>query len=422
MLLAIAILLAARPQEATAARSSSTKPNAPILVSPANGVTVESTKPTLSWKDGGGAKNYTIEVAEATASVKADGSFSAPLVRQTGLSSTSYTLTSALSEGKTYAWHVLAKNSAGSSPWSKTRTFKVQTPSEFSYSRQSDPARTVVSDSAGKWVATFTDKAYTVTLVGPSRTFTERAERDGVTYAATVTGSTWVRALPKPYDGGQVDEGWLKQALSNTSPDVLGLAMQYIEKASNLYEKQSDGTDLKVAGDADYGPLQSDGTRQEGSDFNDYLGIKWTYGSTTDQPEADQINSLDCSGFMRMVFGYRSKLPLSLSEDGGASIPRRAYQILDSAPGVVTVPNTGQQATNFEKLATGDLVFFDAATDDGTQIDHVGMYLGQDSDGNQRFISSRKSINGPTLGDYKGKSILNGTGLYASSFRAVRRL
>jgi hypothetical protein len=68
------------------------------------------------------------------------------------------------------------------------------------------------------------------------------------------------------------------------------------------------------------------------------------------------------------------------------------------------------------------LVFFDAAADDGKQIDHVGIYLGRDAGGNHRFVSSRKSINGPTLGDYNGRSILNGTGLYAKAFRAARRL
>ena len=51
-----------------------------------------------------------------------------------------------------------------------------------------------------------TDKAYTISLAGGERTFAETAERDGVTYTAQVTGSTWVRVLPRPFDGGQVDE------------------------------------------------------------------------------------------------------------------------------------------------------------------------------------------------------------------------
>jgi cell wall-associated NlpC family hydrolase len=124
---------------------------------------------------------------------------------------------------------------------------------------------------------------------------------------------------------------------------------------------------------------------------------------------------------MRMIWGYRAGLPLTLSLTGTA-IPRRAHEMYSSAPGIVTIPNSGTQVVDFARLAPGDLVFFDAATDDGTQIDHVGMYLGRDTAGDHRFLSSRKAINGPTLGDDGGKSILNGTGLYATAFRAARRL
>jgi cell wall-associated NlpC family hydrolase len=88
----------------------------------------------------------------------------------------------------------------------------------------------------------------------------------------------------------------------------------------------------------------------------------------------------------------------------------------------MVVENANVQVRDFSPLAIGDLVFFDADTDDGTQIDHAGIYLGPDSKKNHRFISSRKRANGPTLGDAGGKSILNGSGLYARSFRAVRRV
>jgi hypothetical protein len=44
------------------------------------------------------------------------------------------------------------------------------------------------------------------------------------------------------------------------------------------------------------------------------------------------------------------------------------------------------------------------------------------SAGNHRFISTRKKTDGPTLRDYNGRSILEGTGLYAGAFHAVRRL
>lgn len=86
------------------------------------------------------------------------------------------------------------------------------------------------------------------------------------------------------------------------------------------------------------------------------------------------------------------------------------------------VRNTHVQAKDFSQIGIGDLVFFDADESEGTQIDHVGMYLGLDSENHYRFISSRKEANGPTLCDHRGKSNLDGTGLYARSFRAVRRL
>jgi hypothetical protein len=89
---------------------------------------------------------------------------------------------------------------------------------------------------------------------------------------------------------------------------------------------------------------------------------------------------------------------------------------------VPITPNGGVQVTDFSRLGVGDLAFFDADAEDGVQIDHVGMYLGIDANDRYRLISSRKGADGPTLRAYKGKSVLDGTGLYAQSFRAVRRL
>lgn len=122
-----------------------------------------------------------------------------------------------------------------------------------------------------------------------------------------------------------------------------------------------------------------------------------------------------------MVFGYRSKFPLGLAPDG-QTLPRRAVQMAASAPGVLVVPNMGSQAIVTEALRPGDLVFFDVSSNDGADIDHVGIYLGLDSTGARRFVSSRKTANGPTLGDVGGRSTLSGTGYYASGFRSVRRL
>src|SRR5215216_4612419 len=139
----------------------------------------------------------------------------------------------------------------------------------------------------------------------------------------------------------------------------------------------------------------------------------------TDRPEPAQAKSLDCSGYMRMVWGYRGGLPLTLAPDG-RGIPRRTFEILDAAPGVVVIADTGVREMKFSRLAPGDLVFFDADPEDGPRIDHVGMYLGIDTAGRRRFISSRKTHNGPTFGDTGGASRLDGRGLYARTFRAAR--
>jgi cell wall-associated NlpC family hydrolase len=289
-----------------------------------------------------------------------------------------------------------------------------QAATSYNCVRATDPARTIVTNAKGSWVATFTDCAFTVTVRGPQRTFAE------ATASHPVKSTTWVRLLPAPFDGA-VDMVWLEQARADTSPDLLAIAMQYTANAPARIDENG----LTYAGDAAYGPLQADGTRQEGSDFNDYLGISRTYENKVDKPEAHQFGSLDCSGFVRMVFGYRGGMAMTLARDAnGTALPRRAVQMAASAPGVLTIPDSGTRvsAADLARLAPGDLVFFDVSTDDGTLIDHVGIYLGKDTAGNHRLISSRKTANGPTLGDSGGRSVLNGSGLYAVGFRAARRV
>jgi cell wall-associated NlpC family hydrolase len=279
---------------------------------------------------------------------------------------------------------------------------------------------TEVRDTAGKWLATFTRGAYTVVLAGPRRRFAEGT--------ASVTHARWVRTCPRPF-AGRLPRAWLERAIAANQarvPDVLALAMQYIRSAPAILEGG-----LQVAGDARYGP-GPETDRQEGADFNDYLGATWSYpDDPADAPEPDQFRCLDCSGYLRMVWGYRHHLPGAGFDDrvplgiastpDRRSIPRRAFQIYDSAPGILVL-RRGESTTDLSRLDVGDLVFFDADAGDGPQIDHVGMYLGRDQHGHYRFISSRKRRNGPTLGDYHGASVLDGTGLYARAFCGVRRI
>ena len=298
----------------------------------------------------------------------------------------------------------------------------------FSYETLANPDRIRVTED-GEWVATFTLGCYTVTLAGPARTFSETFRSQGATRTVTVTHRTWVRAAPGPVDAN-VDERWLARALAANhagTPDALAIAMQYIKNAPPILLG-----DLQIAGDASYGPLLPDGTRDEGSDFNDYLGLRWLYpADDPDRPEASQHRCLDCSGYIRMVWGYRHHLPdagypdtipLSRRPQSNATLPRRSFELYEGATGIILIENAGTQATDLDILDAGDLVFFDVESDDGARLDHVGMYLGTDVAGARRFISSRQTANGPTLADAGGRSILNGTGTYARRFRAARRL
>ena len=289
-----------------------------------------------------------------------------------------------------------------------TVTSSTTSTSGWTTSRLSSPARTLVKDSSGALLATYTDGARSVVLTGPARTFAES------TTSATVRTTSWVRLLPSPSDG-RVDQAWLAAALADRSPDVLATAMQYVTGAPTT--RTADGA--LVSSDASYGPLV-DGSRQEGSDWNDYLQVKATYDGVTDSPETAQAGSLDCSGFVRMAFGQRSGYPMTLTPDG-VRLPRRAVQMHTAGPGTLVL-DSPTRPTSLAALQAGDLVLFDASTDDGTLVDHVGIHLGTDSSGAPRFVSSRKTVDGPTMGDVGGRSTLSGTGLYATSLRAVRRL
>ncbi len=76
-------------------------------------------------------------------------------------------------------------------------------------------------------------------------------------------------------------------------------------------------------------------------------------------------------------------------------------------------------------MQVADIVCFDndtASPEPAGQIDHVGYFLGVDSEGLMGIMSSRKGANGPTFTDIGGASIVGGgTGTYATGLRVVRR-
>lgn len=240
------------------------------------------------------------------------------------------------------------------------------------------------------------------------------------------------RTLPVPFTGTitREVEAWLADALVDTSPDVVDIATSFGKSSPTVTRGV-----VQVRGPASYGPFATDGLggRQEGGDLNDYMNLTWDYAGTKDTPEADQaaVRSLDCSGFVRMVFGPAG-VGFRVSNGGtpdGVSIPRVSRdQALAVAPGVQIIAHTGAVPPDPALIATtlqvGDILGFDATSDPGEdegQVDHVGIYLGLDTAGHPRFISSRKTPDGPTMSDTGGNSTLDGTGLYARAWRSARR-
>jgi len=231
-----------------------------------------------------------------------------------------------------------------------------------------------------------------------------------------ITHDTWVRFLSYNYNNVNDDSlvAWLKIALKDTSNDLFAESIRYLPTG-----------DLN----AGYGPLESDGTRHDGSDWNDYLGQTADYSETSEgtvAPDDTQLGFTDCSGWERLLlktFGIH----LSLYVFDGIHVPRESTDIMDNSDvGVAIIPRSGTtQITDFTKVQIGDLVGFDADLTDPEegQVDHLGWFMGYDKFKKARFFSSRATPNGPTFADVGGQSVLNGTtNLYTKRFVCTRRI
>lgn len=92
-------------------------PAAPTLISPENGVTIDSLTPTFDWADAAGATSYKLEVA-------VDNNFSNILCTKTVMdSNATLSETEKLSYGTHYYWRVRGVNAAGLGDWSSTWSF-----------------------------------------------------------------------------------------------------------------------------------------------------------------------------------------------------------------------------------------------------------------------------------------------------------
>ncbi|MEO3972520.1 NlpC/P60 family protein [Streptomyces sp. CAU 1734] len=295
------------------------------------------------------------------------------------------------------------------------------------WTRMENPARSVLRGPDGQVKAVLTDGAQTAKLSGPARTFEEPAST-----ASKVSTTDWVRIMPKPWSEGAEKEKWFREwyekYAGSKEDDVFAFAFQYVAGAP----LRKDEKGLALAGDANFGPLNTTGKntgdlRLEQSDFYDYLGIPYPFrDGGVGKPEAMRARSLDCSGYIRMVLGYRARYPLMSSDKSGDGLPRTANGMARSGRGADILPLTGVQAQDrpsaIDQLQPGDLVFFKLDKRTGERLDHVGIVLGHDTEGHLIFVSSREEINGPTIGDVGGVSRLDGNGYYAKTLRSAKRL
>ncbi|MEM2874861.1 MAG: PQQ-binding-like beta-propeller repeat protein [Candidatus Hadarchaeales archaeon] len=92
-------------------------PSSPSLLSPENGVTIDTITPTFDWSDVSGTDSYTLEVAT-------DNAFTnVILTKITAESIATLSQSEALSFGTTYYWRVRGSNSAGQGGWSSVWKF-----------------------------------------------------------------------------------------------------------------------------------------------------------------------------------------------------------------------------------------------------------------------------------------------------------
>jgi cell wall-associated NlpC family hydrolase len=300
----------------------------------------------------------------------------------------------------------------------------------YSYQRMIGPDRTIVRTAAGTQVAVLTDGARTVVLTGPTRTFSEPG-----TTTATVTTSSWVRLAPRRWRAGDQDatwfQSWFGEQLGATAPDLFGLYAEYAAGAPNRY----DSSGLRYAGAARFGNLTSSGgyqnplgDRDDRADFYDYLGTEFSFPDGTGRPTTSWYGALDCSGLVRILYGYRMGYPMYLgdgsSAGGGVPLPRHSWAMSAHGPGLrlfgagaSTMPSDAE----LNLLQPGDLLFF-AEGSNPSAVDHCGIYFGTDQYGRRRFLSSRMGANGPTFGDAAGMSVIGGTGIYSRDFRGARRI
>jgi hypothetical protein len=151
-------------------------PATPTLAAPENNATNVSVTPTLSWNAADRAQTYQVQVSTAS-------NFGTTLVNQSGITTTSYDVTTALQNNTQYYWRVRASNAGGESDWSTARTFTtiIAAPAVPTLAAPENNATNVSVTPTLSWNAADRAQTYQVQVSTASNFGTTLVNQSGIT-------------------------------------------------------------------------------------------------------------------------------------------------------------------------------------------------------------------------------------------------
>lgn len=157
-----------------------TPPAAPVPVSPIDGAADVLIDHSIVWNASSGAASYQLQVSVSS-------SFATTVVNQSGITTASFAVTGLVNNTK-YYWRVNAKNSAGTSAWSATRSYTtiVAAPAGPTLVSPANGAAGVAITPALSWIASIGAATYRVQLATDSSFAAIVVDRSGITTPTTV--------------------------------------------------------------------------------------------------------------------------------------------------------------------------------------------------------------------------------------------
>ncbi len=158
-------------------------PAAPTLVSPDNGVTIDTNAPTFDWADLAVVTSYTLEVAT-------DDNFSHIIItKTTNESAAAISQAEALSYGTLYYWRARGTNAAGVGDWSPARAFT---------SKQDAPKVSSFQIASGSKYVNSTEVQLSITALNSAQM---SLSSDGITWGEWMTFQSSKSYTLSPPDG-----------------------------------------------------------------------------------------------------------------------------------------------------------------------------------------------------------------------------